>query len=281
MRRIYTVVAAIGGLSLSLGGTAAVAGSCGMQYRPCPVRIAPPPPPPPRFVAPCNLQMPQANPVPNCQVPFVVNPGAPAQIDPVVIHSSQPLDYLRSVKFSGSPHVNITRIHGQAPSVGLKDVPTAFTGGCHPESTEYCRTPAAAVRPAAVPAPVRVAAPVRIAAPVYVAPAPKVAAPVYVPPAPRLAPAPTEWKKVSGPTMVGNYQATQVVCRQAPAPQPVFVPAPRPAYVHVPEPVFMPAPQAPTCSSGYAPAPMYPPQMHYAPAQPHGWNMGPRYGSNY
>lgn len=254
-----------------------------MQYRPCPVRIAPPPPPP-RFVAPCNVQMPQANPVPNCQVPFVVNPGAPAQIDPVVIHSSQPLDYLRSVKFSGSPHVNITRIHGQAPSVGLKDVPTAFTGGCHPESTEYCRTPAAAVRPSAVPAPVRVAAPVRIAAPVYVAPAPKVAAPVYVPPAPKrivlagpppkrvmpapapmLAPEPAQWKKVSGPTVVGNYQATQVVCRQAPTPQPVFVPAP----------------QAPTCSSGYAAAPMYQPQMHYAPAQPHGWNMGPRYGSDY
>jgi len=72
------------------------------------------------------------------------------------------LVYCRQV---GTPSVSITRIHGQYGAAGITDAPSAFTGGCTPESTQYCRQNA-------------VAAP--IAAPVFAPPAPIIARPAPV-----------------------------------------------------------------------------------------------------
>lgn len=335
MRQVLTIMATLGGLSLTLGGTTALAGSCGVGVNPMycqQPRIAPPPP------APCALPAPQmqapliaAPPaVQNCQTPVVVNHAAPAAVDPVVVGTTHPMGYLRSVHFSGSPHVNIMRVHGQANPVGLQDAPTGFTSGCNPSSTTYCGQQSAAApvtAPSPMPMPQPYVAP-PVAAPMIAAPAPidpalraprqygdtgMVRGTAYVPTshvnrdyqtavtvlnsgpiparpavnggdvphpsmfsgsgygnsgyvAPVMAPQPRPianspviaapvapsgvmpgqgyWEKVSGPTMVGNLPATQVICRRhAPTPPlPVVRPAPMPAPVTCVRQVMAPQP---------------------------------------
>lgn len=102
----------------------------------------------------------------NCGSSVQVMPGYAPQFGPMTVRTENPMGHLRSVNFQRSPNVSITRIHGMAPTAGLSDAPSGFTGGCHPTSTTYCR------QSAGVPVQVEFNAP----APVY-RPAPVVQAP--------------------------------------------------------------------------------------------------------
>lgn len=107
----------------------------------------------------------------NCAGTVQVMPGYAPEFGPMTIRNENPMGHLRSVNFQRSPNVSITRIHGMAPTAGLSDAPSGFTGGCHPTSTSYCRQDAG--RPVQVqmapPAPVFRPAPV-MQAPVMQAP---------------------------------------------------------------------------------------------------------------
>ena len=140
MRIKFTLVAAVSSLSLLASAAPAMAGSCHAG-------------------------------APNCNVGVNVIAPAPAQFGPMTVHTQHPMGHLRQVHFQRAPNVSITRVHGMAPTAALSDAPSAFTGGCHPTSTAYCRTDAGTpIDIVPVPAPV-------VAAP-YVAPAPVMAAPV-------------------------------------------------------------------------------------------------------
>ena len=171
MRHRFSILALLGGLSLSMAGTSAFAGSCasGIPSQNCvlapaapfvsapvyqaapvtvqairPIIAVPTPVPTP---APVGFAGPALalgacqgpNPGPDCRTPVVVNPGAAPVFDPIEIHTTQPMGHLRSVNISRAPHVNITRVHGRGETVGLTDAPSGFTQGCHPSSTNYCR----------------------------------------------------------------------------------------------------------------------------------------------
>ncbi|MEP4052728.1 MAG: hypothetical protein ABJN22_10835 [Litorimonas sp.] len=75
----------------------------------------------------------------NCGSSVQVMPSYAPQFGPMTIRTENPMGHLRSVNFQRSPNVSITRIHGMAPTAGLSDAPSGFTGGCHPTSTTYCR----------------------------------------------------------------------------------------------------------------------------------------------
>lgn len=161
MRQLIITAAAAGGLSLTLGGTTALAGYCGGAVQPvmCHQAVAP------VMVPGCAQNIrPAIRQAQNCQTPVVVKPGAPHAVDPIVMSSEQPMEYLRSVKFHNAPHVNIMRVHGQNSGIGLQDAPTGFTGGCHPSSTTYCGQPQAAAAPRPAPRPY-IAPPVKAAPP--------------------------------------------------------------------------------------------------------------------
>ena len=102
----------------------------------------------------------------NCAVPVQVMPGYAPEFGPMTIRNENPMGHLRSVNFQRAPNVSIMRVHGLAPTAGLADAPSGFTGGCHPSSTSYCRQEAG--RPVQVE--LNTAAPV-FQAPVYQAPA--------------------------------------------------------------------------------------------------------------
>jgi len=111
----------------------------------------------------------------NCAGTVQVMPGYAPQFGPMTIRNENPMGHLRSINFQRSPNVSITRIHGMAPTAGLSDAPSGFTGGCHPTSTTYCRQSAGApvqvqMAPPPAPAPVYQPAPV-MRAPVMQAPA--------------------------------------------------------------------------------------------------------------
>lgn len=140
MRIKVSIMAAVSGLSLLASAAPAMAGGC-------------------------------ANGAPNCKVGVNVIAPAPAQFGPMTVHTSHPMGHLRQVHFQRAPNVSITRIHGMMPTAGLSDAPSGFTGGCHPTSTQYCRTDVGTpvtVDLAPTPAPV-VAAPY-VPAPVMPAP---------------------------------------------------------------------------------------------------------------
>ncbi|MEM7729025.1 MAG: hypothetical protein AAF311_07080 [Pseudomonadota bacterium] len=120
---------------------------------------------------------------PVCDAGVEVLPAPRPHHGPATVQNRTPYDFLDSIHFQRSPHVSITRIHGMGTTVGLSDAPKGFTGGCHPESTAYCRS--------AAPTPPLVAPPV-IPRPPVIAP-PVIAPPVIRPPAPcgrPVAPAP-------------------------------------------------------------------------------------------
>jgi len=114
----------------------------------------------------------------NCGVPVHVLPSAPAQFGPMTIQNQNPLGHLSTINFQRAPHVSITRVHGLAPTAGLSDAPSGFTGGCHPSSTTYCRQGGNH----AIPAPVLSAPAPVFSAPVFSAPV--VSAPVLSAPRP-------------------------------------------------------------------------------------------------
>ena len=145
MRIKFSIMAAVSSLTLAAVSTPAFAGHCAAG-------------------------------APSCNVGVNVIAPAPAQFGPMTVHTQHPMGHLRQVNFQRSPNVSITRVHGMMQTAGLSDAPSGFTGGCHPTSTQYCRTDAGTainIDFAPTPAPV-------VAAP-YVAPV--VAAPVYSAPA--------------------------------------------------------------------------------------------------
>lgn len=75
----------------------------------------------------------------SCSPSVIVSKSQP-RFDPMKVNIRQPMGHLRSVQYSRSPNVSITRIHSMAPSASLADTPNGFTGGCHPQSTGYCRS---------------------------------------------------------------------------------------------------------------------------------------------
>jgi len=80
----------------------------------------------------------------NCNVPVQHIPGPAPHFDAMTTTSVNPMGHLRSVDFQRSPHVSIMRVHGMMPTANLSDAPIGFTGGCHSQSTQYCRQGAAA-----------------------------------------------------------------------------------------------------------------------------------------
>lgn len=229
MRRFYISVAALMGLGLTVGGTPAMAGYCGQGP-----------------MGPVYKQ--------NCNVPVVMIPSAPAVHDPVVVHTTQPMDHLKSIRYYGAPHVNVTRIHGLPPTVGLGDVPIGFTKGCHPTSTQYCRRPMGG-KAVAAPAPQVMKMQTHIVSAKMMPPAPVIAQPLSVAPPPPPPPPPAPVVKVAGPTVVGGLPATQVVCRPPAPPAPPKINVVRPV-IGVPVPVPTPLPPIGCFGSGHAPAPV-------------------------
>lgn len=143
--RIYrSVLAAIGGVVVLGAGTVANAGSYCSDLA--------------------------GGPSSDCAPGVVVHGGTVPTVDPMVVNVGGPFGHLRSVNYSGTPSMNVTRIYGQGQMPHLSDSPSGFTGGCHPTTTSYCS--ANTQRPVQV----------ELNAPVYSAPvhsAPVYNAPVY------------------------------------------------------------------------------------------------------
>lgn len=76
---------------------------------------------------------------PDCRLGVSYIQGPPPQFGPVTVQDNRPMGHLRSVNFQRAPHISIMRVHSLEAGPGLSDAPIAFTGGCHPESTQYCR----------------------------------------------------------------------------------------------------------------------------------------------
>ena len=76
---------------------------------------------------------------PDCRPGISYIQGPPLQFGPVTVQDNRPMGHLRSIQFQRSPHISIMRVHSLEAGPGLSDAPVAFTGGCHPESTQYCR----------------------------------------------------------------------------------------------------------------------------------------------
>lgn len=74
-----------------------------------------------------------------CQTGVSVNSGTGPVFDNMSVNINQPLGHLRSVNYQRAPHISITRVHGMMDSAALSDFPSAFTDGCNPTSTAYCR----------------------------------------------------------------------------------------------------------------------------------------------
>jgi len=78
--------------------------------------------------------------------PYACNAGTQVQswgtpqLAPTTVNIMPPMGHLKSVNYTRSPNVSITRLHGMAPTAALTDFPSGFTGGCLPSSTQYCRS---------------------------------------------------------------------------------------------------------------------------------------------
>ncbi|WP_371396142.1 hypothetical protein [Fretibacter rubidus] len=113
MRHFGKAALMLGGLGLTFAATPALAGGCGYG---------------------AGLQ--------NCDSGTVVNVNGAPSFGPMTVNIEQPMGHLRTVEYTRSPNVSITRVHGMGPSASLADAPSGFTGGCHPTSTTYCRSDA-------------------------------------------------------------------------------------------------------------------------------------------
>lgn len=76
---------------------------------------------------------------PDCRPGISYIQGPPLQFGPITVQDNRPMGHLRSIHFQRAPHISIMRVHSLEAGPGLSDAPVAFTGGCHPESTQYCR----------------------------------------------------------------------------------------------------------------------------------------------
>jgi len=112
-----------------------------------------------------------------CQMGVSVNPGPAPVFDNMTVNVQQPMGHLRSINYQRAPNTSITRVHGMLDSASLTDFPSAFTGGCHPSSTAYCR------KETGVPVNVEFTAPLQPAMPRPIMTAPIMPAPFIAPPA--------------------------------------------------------------------------------------------------
>lgn len=76
---------------------------------------------------------------PDCRLGVSYIQGPAPQFGPITVQDTRPMGHLRSVNFQRAPNISIMRVHSLEGPPGLSDAPVAFTGGCHPQSTEYCR----------------------------------------------------------------------------------------------------------------------------------------------
>jgi hypothetical protein len=58
----------------------------------------------------------------------------------VNVYNTAPYGYLKTFEYQNGQNVNITRVHSRTPYVSLSDAPSAYTNGCAPTSTAYCRS---------------------------------------------------------------------------------------------------------------------------------------------
>jgi len=160
--RIYRFVStAIGGILMAGMSTAAFAACSGTVCRPNVM---------PYEGVPCARPVMQARvgvmPRTNCMPRVNVQAGAYDPVAPVNAYASAPFGHLNYVQYKNTPNVNIMRVHSRTPAVNLSDAPVAFSSGCNPASTAYCRSGggqpvritmnAAPVIAAPLPAPARV-----------------------------------------------------------------------------------------------------------------------------
>lgn len=123
MRISNIVVAVLGSMSLLSVSSTALAGACGSS--PCAA-------PAPAF-APAHC-----GPAPCAQPVDVRHFGAPSS-QALTIGVHQPLGNPNNrFQFNQGQNVSITRLYN-SQNVNLSDAPSQFTGGCKPQSTEYCR----------------------------------------------------------------------------------------------------------------------------------------------
>ena len=157
--RIYRLVtAAASGVFMASVSTAAFAG-CGGNVGCNPGVMA--------FEGVSSAECRGPAPVANCNPGVNVYGNASDPRANVGVYNSTPYGHLKTVQYQNTQNVNIMRVHSRTPAVALSDAPSAFTGGCTPTSTTYCREQQGT--------PVRVAFnPAPAPAPVYVAPAPRV-----------------------------------------------------------------------------------------------------------
>lgn len=205
MRVAKTVFAAMGGALFALAGQSAIAGpQCG------PVGCAP-----------------------DIYVEQVVQPRA----ETVVVSSSSPYDYLRSVEYRDAPAVNVERVYGQDYGVALSDAPSGFSQGCTPHSTMYCGQHQPSPLPQPMPRPQFTCPPAQCQPrpPVQVRPDPcaPVSSCVQIGAGPVPQPAAHNgvvFERVQNhPSMIGGMPVLDVLCaKSAPTPSPCSAPAPRP-----------------------------------------------------
>ena len=112
MRHLSKAALMLGGLGLTFAATPALAGGCGYG----------------------GAQ--------NCDAGVTVNMHGAPVFGSTSVNIQQPMGHLRSVQYTRSPNVTITRLHGMQQTASVSDAPSSFTGGCHPTSTAYCRSDA-------------------------------------------------------------------------------------------------------------------------------------------
>ncbi|PHR92331.1 MAG: hypothetical protein COA69_08105 [Robiginitomaculum sp.] len=182
---------------------------------------------------------------PICDPRLISHPSLASAPAPIHIYGQQPYGYLKQFAYKNTPNVNIMRLHSRAPLISLGDRPVAFTNGCMPSSTVYCRAPQILPAPMPVPAPY-IAPPTLIAMPQQYRQTSFATQSAHI-----AAPAPSYsgnngyWEKASGPALIDGLPVSQILCRRAaPCPVPVSapVPVPMPVPVHVQVPVYVPAP---------------------------------------
>ncbi len=257
--RIYRIISvAIGSVLLSSVSTSAFAACQGSRIyckpRPAPVAYAPSFAQTSfvqtvRYEGVRNIRCAQPRQITrqiNCNPGFNVIPSNADTYGPVNVYRTNPFGHLKTIQYKNSPNVNIMQVRSRAPLVRLADRPVAYTKGCNPTARVYCR-PSGGV-------------PVNV---VFNNPVAPVHAPIITPPVRQivsgsftqpLAGGGDYWEKVSGPTVIGGFAATQIICRrQAPRPAPVRVQVVRPVIgvpVAVPTPICAPR-AVPACAQGF------------------------------
>ena len=111
MRHFQKVALLVGSLGISVAAMPAMAGGCGYGGNPY-----------------------------ACNMGTSVQSWGTIPAAPTTVNIMPPMGHLKSVNYTRSPNVSITRLHGMTQVPSLTDFPSAFTGGCMPSSTQYCHS---------------------------------------------------------------------------------------------------------------------------------------------